>query len=292
MSTPTTVRTGVFSPTRVQIPQRTLRADAWWFPPLMVDVGLAAFIIYATVRVFWGGSYWVENYHYLTPFYSPCISASCAPGASHLGVWLGHFPGWIPLGMLVLPFLLAFRITGYDYRKAYYRSVWQSPTSCAVPEPRARYTGETRLPLIVLEQPPVFLLHRVSHCLHQHLRRDRGISFPVRLRVRFGQHHSRGQRAPAVVLHRWLPFMPAPDWRPAQALLQTPGPVLALGESDLVQRAAHAVRVDHPGHAGTHRLLHHAGGQRNDFGPEIHWLTGNPQATDDELAEYPGWGGK
>ena len=149
MSTPTTVRTGVFSPTRVQIPQRTLRADAWWFPPLMVDVGLAAFIIYATVRVFWGSSYWVEDYHYLTPFYSPCISASCAPGASHLGVWLGHFPGWIPLGMLVLPFLLAFRITCYDYRKAYYRSVWQSPTSCAVPEPRARYTGETRLPLIV-----------------------------------------------------------------------------------------------------------------------------------------------
>jgi hypothetical protein len=27
--------------------------------------------------------------------------------------------------------------------------VWQSPTSCAVPEPRARYTGETRLPLII-----------------------------------------------------------------------------------------------------------------------------------------------
>ena len=27
--------------------------------------------------------------------------------------------------------------------------MWQSPTSCAIPEPRARYTGETQLPLII-----------------------------------------------------------------------------------------------------------------------------------------------
>lgn len=148
MSMPTTERTGVFSPTRAQIEQRTLRTDAWWLAPLAVNIGLAAFIVYATVRAFWGSAYWVPEYHYLTPFYSPCISASCAPGASHLGVWFGHFPAWIPLGMLVLPFLLAFRITCYYYRKAYYRSVWVSPVSCAVPEPRARYTGETRLPLI------------------------------------------------------------------------------------------------------------------------------------------------
>ncbi len=98
----------------------------------------AAFIIYAAVRVFWGSAYWVEEHHYLTPFYSPCISVSCTHGAYQLGVWLGHFEAWIPLGLKVLAFLLAFRITCYDYRKAYYRSVWQSPTSCAVPEPRAR----------------------------------------------------------------------------------------------------------------------------------------------------------
>ena len=125
MSTPTTQRTGIFSPTRAEIPQRTQRTDAWWFPPLIVNIGLAAFVIYPTVRAFWGSSYWVKDY--LTPFYSPCISASCAPGASQLGVRLGQFPAWIPLGMLVLPFLLAFRITCYYYRKAYYRSVWQPP---------------------------------------------------------------------------------------------------------------------------------------------------------------------
>jgi hypothetical protein len=131
------------------MPERTLRTDRWWQPPLVTNLGLLAFILYATIRSFLANNYWVEKYHYLTPFYSPCVSASCAPGASHLGVWFGHFPWWIPLGSLVLPFLLGFRITCYYYRKAYYRSVWQSPTGCAVPEPRAHYTGETRFPLII-----------------------------------------------------------------------------------------------------------------------------------------------
>jgi hypothetical protein len=151
MSAPTTQRsgTGVFSPTRAELGERTLRRDLWWYPTLLTDLGLAAFIIYATVRAFWGSAYWVPQYHYLTPFYSPCVSASCAPGASHLGVWFGHFPPWIPLAIISLPFLLAFRVTCYYYRKAYYRSVWQSPPACAVAEPHARYTGETRLPLII-----------------------------------------------------------------------------------------------------------------------------------------------
>lgn len=140
--------TGVFTPSRARIPDRTLRADRWWLSPMRVNIGLDAFIVYATVRAFWGSAYWVDKYHYLTPFYSPCISASCVPGSSHLGHWLGHFPAWIPLGMLVLPFLLAFRITCYYYRKAYYRAYWLSPAACAVPEPRTHYTGETRLPLI------------------------------------------------------------------------------------------------------------------------------------------------
>lgn len=150
MSAPAVDRSkaGVFSSTRARITQRTLRTDRWWVPPLSVDLGLAAFIVYATVRAFWGSAYWVDKYHYLTPFYSPCISEACVPNSSHLGVWLPSFPALIPLGALVLPFLLGFRLTCYYYRKAYYRAVWQSPTGCAVPEPRAGYTGETRFPLI------------------------------------------------------------------------------------------------------------------------------------------------
>ncbi|MBO0854170.1 MAG: hypothetical protein J2P18_10425 [Nocardia sp.] len=141
--------TGVFSTGRAAISTRTLRTDRWWVPPLMTVLGLAAFIIYATVRAFVRTAYWVGDYHYLTPFYSPCVSTSCVEGSSHFGHWVGHLPIWIPLGFLVLPFLLLFRLTCYYYRKAYYRAVWFSPPACAVAEPHGKYTGETKLPLII-----------------------------------------------------------------------------------------------------------------------------------------------
>jgi hypothetical protein len=140
---------GVGAPGRAQISARTLRTDRWWLPPLITNLGLATFVIYATIRSFWGSAYWVDDYHYLTPFYSPCLSESCVPGSSHFGTPLPEFPGWIPLGLVVLPFLLGFRLTCYYYRKAYYRSVWASPPACAVAEPHGRYSGETRFPLVV-----------------------------------------------------------------------------------------------------------------------------------------------
>jgi hypothetical protein len=140
---------GVGAPTRAKITARTLRTDRWWLPPLMTNLGLLTFIVYATVRSFMGKWYWVGEYGYLTPFYSPCLSDSCLPGASHFGTPLPELPGWIPLGFIALPFLLGFRLTCYYYRKAYYRSVWQSPPACAVAEPHGSYSGETRLPLIV-----------------------------------------------------------------------------------------------------------------------------------------------
>jgi hypothetical protein len=151
VSAPTADRkaTGVFSPSRAQIPQRTLRTDRWWQSPLIVDLGFAAFVIYATVRAFLQNNYYVAEYNYLTPFYSPCMSKGCIPEASHF--WPQIIPDvwWIPFAALSLPFLLLFRLTCYYYRGAYYRSVWQSPTACAVAEPHAKYTGETRFPLIV-----------------------------------------------------------------------------------------------------------------------------------------------
>ena len=151
MSAPTADRkaTGVFSPSRAQIAQRTLRTDRWWQSPLIVDLGFAAFVIYATVRAFLQNNYYVAEYNYLTPFYSPCMSKGCIPEASHF--WPQIIPDvwWIPFAALSLPFLLLFRLTCYYYRGAYYRSVWQSPTACAVAEPHAKYTGETRLPLII-----------------------------------------------------------------------------------------------------------------------------------------------
>ncbi|MBM7776381.1 hypothetical protein JOD54_006585 [Actinokineospora baliensis] len=140
---------GVGAPTRASISARTLRTDRWWLPPLLTNLGLLTFIGYATVRSFMGKWYVVEQYGYLTPFYSPCLSESCLPGSSHFGTPLPELPGWIPLGFIALPFLLGFRLTCYYYRKAYYRSVWQSPPACAVAEPHASYSGETKLPLVV-----------------------------------------------------------------------------------------------------------------------------------------------
>jgi hypothetical protein len=140
---------GVGAPGRAQISARTLRTDRWWLPPLLTNLGLATFVIYATIRSFWGSAYWVNDYHYLTPFYSPCLSDSCVPGSSHFGTPFPELPWFIPLGFVVLPFLLGFRLTCYYYRKAYYRSVWASPMACAVAEPHGKYSGETRFPLIL-----------------------------------------------------------------------------------------------------------------------------------------------
>ncbi|MBB5808539.1 hypothetical protein F4560_008307 [Saccharothrix ecbatanensis] len=133
---------------RAQIGQRTLRTDRWWLPPLMTFVGLLLISIYAGVRTFMGDHYWVDEYRYLTPMYSPCLTAECLPNAAHFGRLLPELPGFLTPPVIIIPFLLGFRVTCYYYRKAYYRAAWLSPPACAVAEPHTKYTGETRFPLI------------------------------------------------------------------------------------------------------------------------------------------------
>src|ERR1700728_2951499 len=58
-------------------------------------------------------------------------------------------PPIIPYALVSLPFVLGFRLTCYYYRRAYYRAFWRAPAACAVREPHAKYTGETRFPLIM-----------------------------------------------------------------------------------------------------------------------------------------------
>jgi hypothetical protein len=151
MSAPTANRpaSGVFSSTRAHIEQRTLRTDRWWMSPLRIDLGFAAFIIYATFRAFQQNYFFVPKYHMLTPFYSPCVSTACTNGASDFWPQILPHVWWLPYAALTLPFLLLFRLTCYYYRGAYYRTVWQSPTACGVAEPRVHYSGETKFPLIV-----------------------------------------------------------------------------------------------------------------------------------------------
>ncbi|OZM81093.1 hypothetical protein [Pseudonocardia sp. MH-G8] len=132
---------------RAQISERTLRTDRWWLPPLANFTGLTLWVAYATVRAFMQDWYYVEQYNYLTPFYSPCVSTGCIEEAAHFGRFLPDV-WWLPYAALTLPFLLLFRLTCYYYRKAYYRAFWLSPPACAVAEPHKRYTGETRFPLL------------------------------------------------------------------------------------------------------------------------------------------------
>jgi hypothetical protein len=132
---------------RAEITAKTLRTDRWWLAPLLTAVGLFAWVAYATFRVFMQKWYWVDEYHYLTPFYSPCVSEGCEPAAAHFGRFIPDSP-WIPYAALSLPFLLLFRLTCYYYRKAYYRAFWMSPPACAVPDGHKNYGGETRFPLI------------------------------------------------------------------------------------------------------------------------------------------------
>lgn len=136
---------GVLSPKRARVEGRSLRRDRWWLYPGATFVGFTAFVVYSTWRAFSGANYYAAPY--LSPFYSPCLSTHCVNAASDFGQPIDWWP--LSPSLLILIFPLGFRLTCYYYRKAYYRSFWLSPPSCAVAEPHKRYTGETRFPLIL-----------------------------------------------------------------------------------------------------------------------------------------------
>ncbi|HLL67995.1 MAG TPA: hypothetical protein VK453_20105 [Micromonosporaceae bacterium] len=135
---------------RASIAAKTLRTDRWWVPPLAMGAVIVFFIAYATVRIFMNRYYWVNDFGYLTPIYSPCVSESCVPGSAHFGTFLPKMPVFIPIAALTLAAVGGFRVTCYYYRKAGYRSLWASPQACAVTEPHKKYTGETRFPLFIM----------------------------------------------------------------------------------------------------------------------------------------------
>jgi hypothetical protein len=129
---------------RVQITQRTLRKDTWWVQPLVTFIVLLGFVVYSTWAAFVNKDYFYEPY--LSPFYSPCLGSTCPEAVRWAGL---NLPAFITPAVLILIIPLGFRLTCYYYRKAYYRSFWQSPPGCAVTEPHTRYSGERRFPLIL-----------------------------------------------------------------------------------------------------------------------------------------------
>ena len=145
----TTTATRPVRGARAEISANTLRTDRWWVAPALTVAGLSAWLIYGLVHVMLQRDYFVEGtgFHYLTPFYSPCVNNGCVPAAAEFGRFVPDWP-LVPYALVSLPFLLLFRLTCYYYRRAYYRSFWLSPPACAVPDGHARYTGETRVPLI------------------------------------------------------------------------------------------------------------------------------------------------
>ena len=66
---------GVQSPGRASIAARTLRTDRWWVEPTVTFVLLSIWVLYALFRTASQHNYFVEQYHYLSPFSSPCASA-------------------------------------------------------------------------------------------------------------------------------------------------------------------------------------------------------------------------
>lgn len=134
---------------------QTSRRDGWWISPLLVFIGLSAFLVYANWAAFQNRHYTFGPY--ISPFYSPELFGD-SPHAI-----FGGKPSWYPdflpfspaLFILWIPGL--FRFTCYYYRGAYYKSFWADPPACAVGEPRKSYWGEQTLPLLFQNSHRQFL---------------------------------------------------------------------------------------------------------------------------------------
>jgi hypothetical protein len=111
-------------------------------------LGTAAFLGILSAYAIWAG---FETSHfavgsYISPLYSPCVAADCGTHANV--VIIGRWWKWSP-ALLVMAVPIGVRATCYYYRKLYYRSFWLSPPACAVADAQARYSGESRFPLIL-----------------------------------------------------------------------------------------------------------------------------------------------
>jgi hypothetical protein len=154
-----TVTPVVLGGTRGGPDEPTLRQDRWWLQPLVTVTVLTVFIVYSTWAIFVNKDYYVGaalHRDLISPFYSPCITASCVPGARGTAVvatWWHITPA-----LLVMGGPLGFRLTCYYYRRAYYRGFWQSPPNCGVADGHRRYTGESRFPLVLQNVHRYFFL--------------------------------------------------------------------------------------------------------------------------------------
>lgn len=130
----------------------TRRVDLWWIQPAATAFGLILFFGYLTLRAFNATYVWYEPY--ISPTVAPPIftPTSGYPGAVPVAhAWLGAFPSWWPAFLpqspaFFMPALaIAFRLTCYYYRGAYYKAFAMTPPACAVGGLRLPYSGEKTL---------------------------------------------------------------------------------------------------------------------------------------------------
>ena len=158
MTTTATKPAAVTAKPRAAIGRRRCAPTGGGCPALVTVVGLTAWLAYASVRVFMQRWYWVEEYHYLTPFYSPVRPTAAYRVPPHFGRFLPGppadpvrraqpaVPAAVPAHLLLLPqgvlprlLALAAGLRGAGRRTR-------------------RYTGETRFPLIFQNLHRYFVL--------------------------------------------------------------------------------------------------------------------------------------
>ena len=117
----------------------TTRRDAWWIQPLVVFLGLSAFIVYATWAAFQG-----DHFGTVLPVAVLFAGALRRLSARLVRAEAGMVAGVAALlaALLILWAPGGFRFTCYYYRGAYYKAFWADPPSCTVGEPRKSYLGE------------------------------------------------------------------------------------------------------------------------------------------------------
>ena len=254
---PAPAQNGVNAPGRARILQRTLRADNWLQAPLTTGGILGVFIVYSTIRIFMNDHFFVEQFHYLTPMYSPCISETCPPAARDFGTWVGEMPSFIPIAIFFFWILGGFRVTCYYYRKAGYRSLWFSPQACAVPEPHKKYTGETRFPLVFMNAHRYFFWLASILLLVNIYDAVKAFGGGDGFRFGLGTLIMCVNVAMLAGLHALVPRLPPRGRRPHQPLLEAPRalPAVDVGVQD--QPVPRHVRDGVAVHRHLHGRLHH-----------------------------------
>ena len=97
------------------------RKDLWWLEPTVIVVVLGTFVLYSMYAGLANANYFFEPY--LSPLYSPCLTANCVhPTLPLIGSYWNLSPA-----ILIVAFPLAFRVTCYYYRRSYYRAFFWSP---------------------------------------------------------------------------------------------------------------------------------------------------------------------